>query len=181
MTILSGVFTNLESAERACRQLEALGIAQSQLSLTFDENCPACSYEREQVSRDPSASVPMGQVLGALSGLIVGVLVVFWPLNGILVTDRAPADPVTLSLFDWMLRLFIVASWGLSGGILGGMLAAASADLWEMFQSRKVEKPLHSHYILRIDSAAAADTEIRQLLQKRGGRLIETPAPSRLS
>ncbi len=180
MATLSGVFVNLDSAERACRQLEARGIAQSQLSLNFDDDCPACAAERDRLSRGQSESSPMGQGLGALLGIALGVAAIFWPKSGWAGGEVAAAEPAALGLFDWMLRLFIVASWGLSGAILGGMFAAVAADAWQSLGRRGTERPLHSHYILTIDSPLAADGEVRALIQRQGGRLIETPAAIRL-
>jgi hypothetical protein len=180
MTTLSGVFVNLDSAERACRQLEARGIAQSQLSLNFDDDCPACAEERDRLTEGQRESLPMGQGLGALLGIALGVAAIYWPMGGGAGSEGSPAGPMALSLFDWMLRLFIIASWGLSGAILGGMFAAVAVDAWQSLGQRGADKPLHSHYILTIDSPLAADEEVRKLIQQRGGRLVETPAAIRL-
>jgi hypothetical protein len=180
MSTLSGVFVNLDSAERACRQLEAHGIAQSQLSLNFDDDCPACAEERDRLKEGPSESMPMGQGLGGLLGIALGVTAIYWPMSGGAGGEGLPADPVVMSLFDWMLRLFVIASWGLSGAILGGMFAAVAVDAWQSLDRRGADKPLHSHYILTIDSPLAADEEVRNLIQRRGGRLVETPAAIRL-
>ncbi len=179
MKTLSGVFVNLESAERVCRQLEGSGIAQSQLSLTFDDDCPACAYERDALSPGSCESLPIGQGLGALLGIALGVAAVFWPLDAVPGAERAASDPVTFSLFDWMLRLFIIACWSLSGAILGGMLAATVAEAWGILGRRSAEKPLHSHYILTVESPAALDEQVRTIIQRRGGRLVETSAVSR--
>ena len=176
MQTLSGVFVNLEAAERACRQLEALGVDRSQLSLTFDEACPACAFERDVLSADSNENLPLGQGIGALFGIALGVAAVFWPLTSLPGIQGIPPEPATLSMFDWMLRLFIVASWGLSGAILGGMLAAMVTDAWQMMRRRDLNQVLHSHYILSIDAAGVNEDEIRRLVQKRGGRLVETSA-----
>jgi len=180
MTTLTSVFANLDSAERACRQLEAYGIAQSQLSLTFDEDCPACALERERVSDGPCESQPMGQGMGALLGIGFGIAAVFWPLGGAAAGEGGLANPAPLSLFDWMLRLFIIGSWGLSGAILGGMLAGMLAEAWDVLGRRHDDMPLHSHYILSVDSPRALDSEVLRLIERRGGRLVETPATLRL-
>jgi hypothetical protein len=180
MKALSGVFVNLESAERVCRQLEAAGIARSQLSLTFDDDCPACAYEREALSPGSCESMPVGQGLGALLGIALGVAAVFWPLDAVPGAERVASDPVTFSLFDWMLRLFIVACWSLSGAILGGMLAATVTEAWEILGRRSAEKPLHSHYILTVESPLSVDEHVRMIIQRRGGRLVETSAVSRV-
>ncbi len=180
MTTLRSVFASLDSAERACRQLEAHGIAQSQLSLTFDDDCPACAYERDCLSDGPTESQPMGQGLGALVGIGFGIAAVFWPLADAAGSEAVLADPTPLTLFDWMLRLFVIASWSVSGAILGGMLAGMIAEAWQALRRREEDKPLHSHYILSVDSPQALDPEVEQLIMRRGGRLVETPATLRI-
>lgn len=179
MQTLSGVFVNLEAAERACRLLEAHGVDRSQLSLTFDEACPACAYERDVLSDSSTEHLPLGQGIGALLGIGLGVAAVFWPLTSLPGIQGMPPEPETLSMFDWMLRLFILASWGLSGAILGGMLAAMVVDAWQLLRRRETNPKLHSHYVLTIADAWANDEEVHRIVQKRGGRLVETSAALR--
>lgn len=179
MTTQSGVFVNLEAAERACRQLEAQGVDRSQLSLVFDDACPACAYERDVLADTPAEHLPIGQGFGALLGVATGVLAVFWPLQDFPGIHGVPPEPVTFTLFDWMLRLFIIASWGLSGAILGGMLAAMGTDAWRTLRRREASTLLHSHYVLTVDAPQSDDEAIRQIIQRRGGRLVETSAALR--
>ena len=180
MKTLSGVFVNLEAAERACRQLEAHGVERNQLSLTFDEHCPACAYERDFLARNTTENLPLGQGIGAILGIALGVTAVFWPFAAFPGVEGVPPESTTLSLFDWMLRLFIIASWTLSGGILGGMVAAMASDAWHVLRRRDGEKAPHSHYILSFDSTLAEDAVVRSIIQRRGGRLIETSATLRI-
>lgn len=179
MQTLSGVFVNLQAAERACRQLEAQGVDRSQLSLIFDEACPACAREREELAETSRENLPLGQGLGALIGIGLGVAAVFWPLGSLAGIEGVPPEPATFSLFDWMLRLFIVASWGLSGAILGGMASAMAVDAWQLLRRRDGTAALHSHYILHVTGLPEDDEELRRIIQKRGGRLIETSAALR--
>lgn len=171
MKTVRGVFTSLDAAERACRQLAKQGFTQGQLSLDFDEACLACALEQERLFQGPAGTMPLGQGLGALFGVGVGIMAVFWPING-----EAATDPTALSLFDWMLRLFIIASWSTSGAILGGMLAAVGVETWQTFSRRSEPKPEHSHYVLSVEPSLGTEAVVREIIERRGGRLVEAPA-----
>lgn len=172
MFTLRSAFSSLDAAERACRVLEGRGVPIEDMSLTFDENCPACALENVRARDEADDATPIGQGLGAMLGIGFGIAAVFWPLASTEATG-------TLSLFDWMIRLFIVSSWALSGAILGGMLAGMLREAWEAPGRREGPSPLHSHYILSVTSPFAMDPEIPRLIQARGGRLLETPATLR--
>jgi hypothetical protein len=168
-----GIFASLASTETACRQLEACGIASTQLSVSCEDDCQACIIEQVWVDRDQEASLPLGQGLGAVIGIALGLAAVFGPV--------AASDAWALSLFDWMLRLFIIASWSLSGSILGGMLMASGSAAFQALKHPKGDPLVHAHYILTVEAPAEQEAAVKAIIQRRGGRLVEAPSPSRRS
>lgn len=172
MRTVSGVFAGLESAERLCRQLEALGIGPDQLSLTFDDHCPACAAEQARVDQQGEAGMGIGQGLGALLGLGVGLVAVFWPMSG-----RGTLDPMSLGMFDWILRLFILGSWTISGMLFGGMLAAAMSESWGVLTRPPETMPAHAHVLVSASAPDGFTGQVVALISANGGRLAEAPGP----
>lgn len=175
MRTVSGVFAGLDSAERLCRKLEALGIGPDQLSLTFDDHCPACAVEQARVDQEGEAGMGIGQGLGALLGLGVGLVAVFWPMTG-----RGSLDPLALGMFDWILRLVILGSWTVSGMLFGGMLAAAVSEGWTVLTRPPQAMPAHAHVLVSAIAPEGLAAEVAALIRSNGGRLAEPRGPDQI-
>ncbi|GEM_PF-2687798 len=176
MVTLSGVFGTLESAERACRQLETRGIGTNQLSVIVDEDCPACAHLNDRERQESSERTYLGQGFGALLGIALGIVAMIGPLGVWFGAEWVPADLVGLSFLDLALMLFIIGCWTLSGALLGGLAIAAGMEAWETLGQSPDEKLRHSHCVLKVDAPSWMAAEVRELIQARGGRLDETSA-----
>lgn len=165
MPRVSGIFATLESVERACRDLQGHGIAREQLSLSVTEACGACARAEAPPSPCTGERLRLGRGLGSSLGTALGIAAVLWPI------------PVAAGLFEWMMRLFVIASWSLSGWLLGGMLACTWDEAKEAIRRTRAGEPdLHAHAILTVAVSPEKAAEVRALMKRHGGRLAETPA-----
>lgn len=162
MQEICGVFATLDAVERACRELQRHGIAPEQLTLSVAETCPACVQAETVLARENDARLGIGRGIGALVGAGLGILALLW------------ANEPSVGLFGWGLRLFVLTSWILSGSLLGGVLAVTLDGAREALRrTRHGEAAVHAHATLEVAVAPEAAEDVRAVLTRRGGRLLE--------
>lgn len=159
----TGAFTEIAAAERAYRHLCDEGFDDAHMSLWVNEDCPACLEEHAR-SKEARADrlITAGQITGGIVGFGFGAAVVRWP-------------PPTASSFDWLeglVSVCVVASWLLTGAILGAM---AGAVLSELRPGRR-QVP-HRHYVLSLRPPKGREDEALAIL-RRSKAAIDGEGPS---
>lgn len=148
----AGAFTEIEAAERAYQRLREGGFADEDVSLIVNEDCPACQEEHAR-SRDTWTErlITGGQVVGGIAGLGFGAVLVWWPLPG----------SVHYSWVEWLVQICVVASWLLTGAILGAMVGAVTSEL------RPGRRRLaHRHFILMLQPPHGREEEALAILRR---------------
>lgn len=148
----AGSFTEIEAAERACQQLAADGFAPDAMTLWVNEECPACQEEHAR-SRDGLSDrlITGGQIAGGIVGTAFGVALVWWP----------PSAAMRLDWREWLVQLCVIASWLLTGAILGAMVGAVASELRPGRQ-----KPAHRHFILSLRPPPGREDEALAILRR---------------
>lgn len=162
----TGAFTDVSEAERAYRTLQASGV--DRMSLVVVEDCPACRYERSDAHDDLLDRMLLsGQVFGGLMGVGLGTAVLWWPLRGI------GAVMAGHRWVDVLVMLCTIGTWGLSGAILGAMVAAVVSEL--VPATRASARRTHRHFVLSLETPQGMEDEVRSILRRSKATLDETP------
>lgn len=148
----TGAFTEIAAAERAYRHLRNEGFDDAHMSLWVNEDCPACleAHARSQDDRSDRL-ITGGQVTGGVVGLGFGAAVAWWP-------------PPTAASFDWLeglVSVCVVASWLLTGAILGAMAGAVLSELRPGHP-----KVAHRHYVLSLRPPKGREQEALAILRR---------------
>ncbi|HEY9854209.1 MAG TPA: hypothetical protein V6D05_00640 [Stenomitos sp.] len=145
-----GAFAEIEAAERAYQRLREEGFSDEHMSLHVNEECPACLADQAR-SRDAWTErlITGGQLLGGVAGLGFGAAMVWWPLP----------SAQHLGWVEGLVQLCVVASWLLTGAILGSMVGAVASEL-------RPGRPhtAHRHFILMLSPPLGREEEALAIL-----------------
>lgn len=147
----TGAFAEIEAAERAYERLREEGFEDAHIQLRVNEECPACLADHAR-SRDSWAErlITGGQVLGGLAGLGFGAAMVWWPL---------PRQG--FGWVEWLVQVCVVASWLLTGAIMGAMVGAIASELRP---GRRHQA--HRHFLLMLQPPAGREGEALAILRR---------------
>lgn len=147
-----GAFAEIEAAERAYQRLRDEGFAEAEISLMVTEDCPACLEEHAR-SRDAMSErlITGGQIGGGILGMGFGAAMVWWPTS----------TPLRINWLELLVQICVVASWLLTGAILGAMVGAVASEL------RPGRKHLaHRHFILTLRPPQGREQEALAILRR---------------
>lgn len=163
----TGAFTEISEAERAYRSLQASGV--DRMSIVVLEDCPACQYERSNEHDGLIDRVLLaGQVIGGFAGIVFGTAALWWPLRGM---GSAAIDGHRW--IDVLVKLCTIGTWGLSGVILGAMVAAVLSEL--LPATRASARRKHRHFVLSLEAPHGMEDEVRSILRRSKAMLDESP------
>lgn len=148
----TGAFTEIAAAERAYRRLRDEGFDDAHMTLWVNEECPAClqAHDRLREARSDRL-ITGGQVVGGILGCAFGAALVWWPL---------PSAP-SFSWIEGLVQLCVVASWLLTGAILGAMVGAVTSEL----RPGRKRVP-HRHFLLKLRPPRGREQEALAILRR---------------
>lgn len=126
MTVVTGLFQNRFDAEKALRQIEALGIREDRISLVMTDQTRANHFKLEEgnkVDEGVATGATFGGVTGAVLGAVLSAGVIAIPGLNLVITGALAAGLAGLGAG--------AAVGGFLGGLIGAGIPEHEAKLYE--------------------------------------------------